>query len=78
MKDETFAKGMRLLTAVFRGLTMPPVEILEIWKSLLNDIPDERFIYAVKKVCNNVRDIYPGTNIVALIREQLIPKVIKP
>jgi len=36
---------------------------------MLNDLDDRQFIAAVRDVCRNHTEIYPGTNIIALLRD---------
>ena len=67
---KAFARGFEIILAVFGRLEVTK-EKLDIWYDLLNDIEDNQFEDAVKKICREVRDIYPGTNIVALIRAQI-------
>jgi len=70
MTRKNFADGIETLLEVFKNLSASKKR-LDIWHDLLNDIEDKQFEDAVKKICREVRDIYPGTNIVALIREQI-------
>ena len=72
MTKENFKKGVNMLGAVLGNLKPKP-ERLDIWFDLLNDIDDHDFERAVRTICNEVKEIYPGTNIVALIREQITP-----
>lgn len=42
---------------------------LIIWYGLLKDLSDRTYMGAIEKICKNTSNIYPGTNIVALILE---------
>lgn len=53
------------MSAMFQGLSIKPA----IWYELLRDIQDEMFLVAIRKIVNDVKDVYPGTNMVAMIRE---------
>ena len=72
MTKECFKKQTDILLAVFGGISPTKVK-LNIWYDLLSDIDDKNFEEAIKKVCNEVKDVYPSTNIVALIRSQIEP-----
>ena len=74
MKDETFEKGIMMLAATFTGMNLPKETVIA-YRNLLDDLSDEDFEKAIIKICQGVKEIYPGTNIVALIREQAKPKI---
>ena len=74
MRDETFEKGMAVLAATFAGISLSK-ETVSAYRNLLDDLSDEDFERAVIKICRELKEIYPGTNIVALIREQAKPKI---
>jgi hypothetical protein len=64
MTEKQFKKGMAVLQATF-----PSVELnLRIFWDLLCDLEDEIFEKAILKIVRTQTQIYPGTNIVALIR----------
>jgi len=65
MKKETLEKGMGLLVNTFPNRDFN----FDILWELLKDIPDQNFLIAVKDLCSTTAEIYPGTNIVALVRE---------
>lgn len=69
MKQESFEHGISILTSVIPGLNIKP----KTWFELLKDLPDEAFIVAINKIAKGVKDIYPTTNIVAMIRELSLP-----
>ena len=68
MKRETYIKGMGVLFSVFRDLGVTPVAV-NAWFDLLKDMSDEHFTQAIHLICKGEKQIYPGTNIVALIRQ---------
>ena len=74
MNKEIFIKTMTILFSTFRGLK-PEDATLDIWFKLLNDLSSEELETAIIKICRDVREIYPTTNIVALIREQIIDNI---
>lgn len=43
-------------------------ETRDTWWFLLKDMEDESFLFGCAKVCREVAELYPNTNIVALIR----------
>lgn len=57
-----------MIAATFPQLRME-METLAVWRELLSDIPDERFMEATARLCREV-EVYPGTNIVKEIRER--------
>ena len=72
MTRETFAEGIAMLCAASDNIRMTE-ERMNILYDLMQKIPDRDFTDAVRQVCNEVKEIYPGTNIVALIRAQIPP-----
>ncbi len=70
MKINIFNKGIVMFLTTFPNMEFKE-EVLKTYKMLLNDITDEQFKQAIVKICNNIREIYPNTNFVALVREQL-------
>ena len=68
MTKTTFKKGITIFTACVKDYPLD-AEKAGVWFELLKDLGDEVFLKAVHTVCQTNRDIYPGTNIVALIRE---------
>lgn len=57
-----------MLTGVFPSLSVKP-EILSIRHELWSDLDPQDFLLAVKDFCKT-GEIYPGTNIVAQIRDR--------
>ena len=69
MTKDTFKKGIVIFTACIKGFKVEPDKVA-VWYELLKDMPDEVFIKAIEVIAKTRTDLYPGTNIVALIREQ--------
>ena len=59
---------MILLSTVFKGIDFAR-DTLRVYNRLLNDLDDENFEQAIIKICKELKEIYPGTNLIALIRE---------
>ncbi len=70
MTSETLAKGFALICMTFPNLGMTE-DALNVWARLLEGLGDNEFMEAVVHLCRNEKQIYPGTNIVALIRERV-------
>ena len=70
MTKETLAKGLALICMTFPNLGMTE-ETLDVWARLLEDVGEKDFMDAVVDLCRNEKQIYPGTNIVALIRDRV-------
>ena len=64
-----YQNGISLLLASFRHLQIKE-ETMDLWFQLLDDMSDNDFMASIKNICRNTAEIYPTTNIVALIREQ--------
>lgn len=69
MENETYDKGMALLSSVLPNLELSK-DRLKTFRMLLDDLPDEKFKDAIVRICRETKELYPGTNIVALIREK--------
>lgn len=57
---------MALLSSVFPAFKSSP----EIHYAFLEDLREDDFIGGVEKICREVRELFPNTNLVALIREK--------
>lgn len=55
-----------LLSTFFQSANLQP----EIYYKFLDDIPEDLFIGGVDKVCREVKELYPNTNLVATIRDK--------
>lgn len=70
MTDDIFDKGLALLTETFGNLKQAlTTQRLKVWRTLLTDLPDEDFMNAIVVICQTQKEFYPGTNIIATIRE---------
>jgi len=67
MDKKTFNKGIDILKALY---TTKKFDSKILW-DLLEDIDDVAFIQAIKEVANTVPELYPTTNIVAVIRGKI-------
>lgn len=66
MRNEIFKKGFALLLKTFPDKQFPP----EIAWKLLMDLSDAEFEKAILNILTTHIEIYPNTNIIALIREK--------
>lgn len=57
---------MALLSSVFQSLNLNP----DIYYAFLEDLREDSFTGGIKKICLEVKELYPNTNLVALIREK--------
>ena len=74
MKKKVFLEGMVLFLATFSNIKAGE-KTQNVWYTLLQDLTDDEFGYAVKKVCQEVKKFFPSDNFAALIREQLVVDV---
>lgn len=73
MTRECFAKGVFSFITVFRDIKATK-ENQDVWYSLLKDLTDEQFEIAIMRICREVKEFYPTTNFVALVRDMVIEK----
>lgn len=71
MTKETLARGFALICTAFPNLGLNETT-LDVWAMLLEDLDDAPFLSAVIRLCREEKQIYPGTNVVALIRERAV------
>ena len=69
LKTETFRAGMTLLCSTLPNLVKEPERFLAL-EELLSDLTDEQFLRGVRVVCLEKEEIYPNTNLVAMIRNK--------
>ncbi len=74
MTKKCFIKGIASFITVFREVKVPKTT-QDVWFNLLKDLSDDEFEYAVMKICREVKEFYPTTNFVALIRDQVTVKI---
>jgi hypothetical protein len=67
MNKDIFKKGISLITSVFNNIHIEA----KIYYELLKDLTDEQFEFAIHSIINNVTELYPNSNLVALIRKQV-------
>jgi len=67
MKTNEFKMGMAIMSASGLLPNLEP-ETVKVWKELLIDLEYKYFRQACVEISKNHVDIYPGTNIPALIR----------
>ncbi len=68
MRDETFKKGIAMLCMAFPNITF----IAEFYREMLADLTDVEFQAAVMKIIRQEKEIYPNTNMVAMIRRRAL------
>ena len=66
MDPKIYAQGMAMLSAVFPAADLKP----DLYYALLEDIREDAFIGGVEKVCRETTELFPNTNLVAVIREK--------
>ena len=67
LTQKVFAQGIAIVAVHFPNLPMDN-EKWKIWRSMLSSLTDEQFTIGVKKFCLEHTEIYPGTNVIAHIR----------
>jgi hypothetical protein len=71
MTKEALARGFALICTAFPNLGLNETT-LDVWAMLLEDLDDAPFLNAVIRLCREEKQLYPGTNVVALIRERAV------
>lgn len=74
MTEQGFSKGIAVFFAAFSNIKIDK-NTLNIWKQLLDDITDNDFYFAILQICREVKEFYPTTNLIALVREQITEKI---
>lgn len=64
LTHDLFLKGFARLAVVFPALNIQP----DFYYELLMDLNDGYFMWAIMKICKEQKELFPNTNIVALIR----------
>ena len=59
-------KGIALLSSAFPANRFD----VELYWELLNDLEDQDFEVSILRIIKTLKDIYPGTNLIALIIDQ--------
>ena len=65
MNKETFRHGIGILMKTFPDKDMD----FDTYWELLQDLPEEKFLEAIKVICLTLKEFYPGTNMIAIIRD---------
>ena len=68
MKIETFKKGLKILLTVFPDKKIDS----EIYWEFLKDLKGEDYLKAVTEISSTQTELYPGTNLIAMIREKAL------
>lgn len=66
MTSESFKRGFAALTATFPSMNFNG----QLFWETLNDLDGECFLKAVWNLIKNTKELYPGTNVIAIIRER--------
>jgi hypothetical protein len=66
MTTESFNKGFTALSTIFPGLNFDA----RLFWELLQDLDGQYFLMSVWEFVKNTKEIYPGTNIIAIIRSR--------
>lgn len=73
MQVETLNKAIVLLSATFPSMSFNA----KIYDEMLSDIPDDFFLKAVYDFIKTTKEIFPGTNPIAILREKALSSVPK-
>jgi len=68
MIKQTFDTGMRILVGTFPEKSFD----MKVFWEMLKDLDDKLYIFAIKDICSTISEIYPNTNIIALIRDKAL------
>jgi hypothetical protein len=68
LNKDTFRKGMALLSKTFRGVE---IDSKYYWE-MLKELDDDRFIKSVFDLIKTTEQIYPGTNLIAMITSNAV------
>lgn len=71
LSQNNFDKGITVLLNTFNNLTIPEKQqknVFQAWYFLLKDMDAKQFEQNIMYICKNITSLYPGHNIVALIR----------
>ena len=66
MMQETFQKGMALLSEAFPNREFST----RLYFHILKDLSDQEFEAGVFEIVTNITELYPDTNLMALIRQK--------
>ena len=71
MDKMTFSKGIAKLGLLWPNRVISQ-ETTDVYWELLQDLTDEKFLMGIQVICRDVKELYPDTNLVALIREKAL------
>lgn len=77
MKIDTLNRAIAYLAGCFPNCDFNP----KLYFEMLGDLPDKQFIEAVRDFIKTTKELYPGSNPIAILREKtiaLIPALPKP
>jgi len=74
MKKKTFELGIALLSKTFPNHQF---DVKFMWH-FLKDLGDSEFLRAIESVITTMKELYPGTNLIATIRERALPRYPSP
>lgn len=67
MTTAAFNQGFAALSKVFPGLNLDP----KLYWTMLQDLDGQFFLMSVWEFIKNTKEIYPGTNIIAILRSRV-------
>lgn len=68
LPDKVMEKGLRIFEAAFPSQKLTKDRVA-VWAQMLNDLTPEQFARGITRFCRDHPEIYPGTNVVAHIRQ---------
>lgn len=68
MKKITFIKGLALLRKTFKNYEIDK----DLYWTILKDLSDKNYEKAIIKVIEEQKELYPGTNLIAIIKEKAL------
>lgn len=74
MQIQTLKKSLEILTQVFSQKDLDA----ELYWNFLKDLDDEPFLAAIEDVCKTIEQVYPGTNLIGILRNKTIGIRMKP
>lgn len=68
MKKANFVKGIEVLRSIFKGYEINR----ELYWAVLKGLPDDTYEKAIIEIIETQKEIYPGTNLLAIIKEKAL------
>ena len=72
MDQQTIAKGLAIILGAIPKIDLPE-KTVEVWALVLADLTQAQFERGVVTFCRENAEVYPTTNIPALIRKYAVP-----